>query len=304
MKSDTVNTILAMAAIALSVLAAGWFHGPQKPAKSAAPAKNSLSDHRGNTFPLIPYTRIVSASTTADQVLSELVPKDRVVAVTTQGQKDPQLSAIFDGKPTITSLDDVEKIVSLKPDIILANNLLAPKRLARLQEAGIPVFDLGPTHGVNTLLEDIKTLGLLFAQETKANAIARNFAAKLHAAGRGCNTRLPALYVDNYGGKLFGGGQGSSFHDVLEAACVEDIAGATFGPYPQFEYETLFRLAPSAIVTRAGSNVCDVNAIKELDACKVGRIIELPGHLISDPGLKMAEAALALREEVEDLKSE
>jgi hypothetical protein len=114
------------------------------------------------------------------------------------------------------------------------------------------------------------------------------------------SARKRAVYVSAYGGQLFGGTVPSSYHDVLTAAGLLDIAAARFRDYPHYDPEQLLDLDPELIVTQPASValICRVSGLGRLRACQDdgAGIIGLDDAVLGDPGLGMLEAAEALRD--------
>lgn len=290
-----LGALLAALAGTLALGARGASFQDAAPARSSS---ESLRDATGVAVPVAPYARVVSASTVADQVLLELVARDRVAALTAYGARTSPTPWRYVGVPTIDALDDLEAILALEPDLVVVSNVASSRRVARLREAGLRVFDLGPMGGRGTLLEDVRQLAALLAVPARGEALAERFARRLDAVAPPPGPDAPrALYVQRLGAELYGGAAGTSYHDVLEAAGLRDAAAeAGREGWPRYAAEELLALDPDLLVTPAGGEeaVCRFPGLDALRACRGGRVLAVDDALLGDPGFGMLGAAEAL----------
>jgi iron complex transport system substrate-binding protein len=244
--------------------------------------------------------RVASSSSRADQILLRLLPRTSIVAVTEISRKnDP---ATYAGLPTIASLDDVESILAVDPQLVIVNGFFDPRRVARLREAGLVVHDLGPLDDLDGFLADIRELGRLLEVEDRAERLAQSFSARMRqvAADVAKHERPRAMYLAEFGGKLYGGASGTSYHDVLVHAGLVDAATQLEG-WPELDPETVLALDPEILVTSTGMSavVCRHVGLDALRACSGGgRTVEIEARHLGDPGLGMLDAAEALRRAV------
>jgi iron complex transport system substrate-binding protein len=263
----------------------------------------ALRDHGGHATPLRPYARILSGSTVTDQLLVELCERDRIVAFTAYGAAHHP-NAAFAGVPTHPGLSSIELVTSLKPDLVITNHVGDPKILARLREQGLEVFDLGELRGASTLVPDVLAVGELVGHPEAAASYARRFARRLaHVAPEAFSTkeseRPTSLYVTLYGTQLSGGASGTSYHDVIVAAGLRDVATPRYHDWPLYTSEDLLEMDPDTVTTLEGtaSRFCRHPGLERLRVCRgKGRILELRSDLIGDPGPRMLEAAEALHD--------
>ena len=111
--------------------------------------------------------------------------------------------------------------------------------------------------------------------------------------------RRSAIYLSIYGGRLFGGADGTSYHDVLIAAGLRDAAGA-FRDWPELSVEQVLVLDPDVIVTNVGmrSSICGHAGLSALRACQAPMVVEVDDGVLGDPGPGMAESARRVRDAV------
>lgn len=267
-------------------------------------AERGVMDATGQFVPIRPYRRIVSGSIVADGMLLELCEPTRVLRFTNASAKESPFKHRFAEKGMDDPLENLEGLIALKPDLVLTHNLGNAERVARLREAGITVFDFGEMRGLLSLLPNLRTLGTLLEREERGAELARRFARRMG----GVAANLPdahkpgGLYVAVYGDKLYGGTEGTSYHDVLTAAGVRDLAAERYRNWPDYSPEELLVLDPDLVVTYRGMQqlFCNHPGLDRLRACRTGRVIGIDAALLQSPGLEMLEAAEALFEAVHE----
>lgn len=263
----------------------------------------ALRDGRGAWVPLRDYRRIVSASVVSDFVLRELVEPERLVAYTSRSVNHPLFSDRFRGKPGVDGVGELEPLLQLQPDLVVMSHFADPRHAARLRDRGIELFDLGEMRGLPSLLDDIEQLGALVGKPAQAEKMATELSEGMRtlAAHIPMARRPRGLYLAVYTHKLFGGTRNTSYHDVLGAAGLIDVAAEHYEGWPPLDAEQILVMDPELIVTKRGmgASLCRLPGLEHLRPCRGrGRIIELEPSLIDEPGPPMLDAARALYEAV------
>jgi len=255
----------------------------------------SVADANGLAVPRRAFRRVASASLVADAILLALADPRDIVAFSSYARQ-ARGAQRFAGKATLSPGLEPESVISLGPDLLLANNVALIGALERLRGAGVVVFDLGPMNGLPGLLSSIDRVGALLGREVHAAQLRASVLNRLDALRDAVHGRQRprGLYLGLHGGVVTGGTVGSSFHDVLHFGGVDDIAAASFSGWPTYTSEQLLQLAPRLVVTQEGMGdpLCRRPGLAALPACgSEGRIVELPSDLLIDPGLALVEAA-------------
>jgi iron complex transport system substrate-binding protein len=109
--------------------------------------------------------------------------------------------------------------------------------------------------------------------------------------------RRRGLYLGVFGREIYGGTLGSSFHDVLTAAGLIDVAAERFTGWPAFSLEQVIALDPDVIVLSHAS----ATALRALPGASLLKALQQPDGLIiindgliNDPGPRLLEAAEAV----------
>jgi iron complex transport system substrate-binding protein len=309
----TLNVAALLLAVA-GTLALGWPHSGQRvhavrastPTVAGAPSRVRLgsgglaiADATGNLVPLRHYQRIVSTNLVTDHLLLELCEPTRILAVSRAAAERKRDGFRYRGMTTIDGFGPAEAMVALKPDLVLTNSFGSPGYAERLRSTGIEVFDLGELRGEKSLSYVALGLGELLEAPERAQRLMHDFTNRMRRVSSSLGTRKPlrAMYLSTLGPDLQGGTRGTSYHDILVAAGLIDVAAESYRDWPAYAAEQVLALAPEIIVTREGfaEGVCKYPGMDHAPPCRgQGRIVALPGELLDEPGLAMLEAAETL----------
>ena len=311
---DVANVAALLLAVAGTVVL-GWPHSSTRartvrastPAAFGAPARVPLDngafaipDAAGHLVPLRHYRRIVSTNLVTDRLLVELCEPTRILAISTAAAERKRDGFRYQGMTTVDGFGPAEAMVALQPDLVLTNSFGAPGHSERLRSAGIEVFDLGELHGEKSLSYVALGLGELLEVPEHARQLHAQFHDS-HAQGelRPGDAQAPSApcIFRPWAPNLQGGTRGTSYHDILVAAGLIDVAAKSYRDWPAYAAEQVLALAPEIIVTREGfaEGICKYPGMDHAPPCRgQGRIVELPGELLDEPGLAMLETAKTL----------
>ena len=293
----------AFAAALLASTAVAWLPSRAAPAAASAPSPTApplpLVDHSGFEAPRRDYRRIVSGTTIADAILLAIAEPDRIAAFTAYSAEHAHDGHRYRGKPLVESLHDLEQVLALRPDLVFVAGPGDPRVAARLRDAGVVVYDLGEMRGMSTLVPDVHEVAALLGHPERGDRFARALQEDMDAVAAGvpAEGRERALYLGTYGGKMFGGAQGTSYHDVLVGAGFADAASA-YRDWPEYSSEQVLAIDPDVIVTDLGMrrSLCEHAGLGTLRACAAeGGVLEMDDGLLGTPGPDMVEAARDLR---------
>jgi iron complex transport system substrate-binding protein len=313
MRLNLLNAVAAAAAVAASLgigiafeAAAPAAHVPSAatglvdlPASACthgeAPCRG-LFDSSGTPVAVRHFTRIASGNVVADGLLLALAEPNRIAAYSPYAHELSE-NHRFIGPAHLSSLEDVEGLLGLRPDLFIISSMSDRNHVRRMRDAGIAVFDLGPMEGLTNLPANITTVSLLLGFPERGEQLYQRVQRRLATLARGGKRSWRALYVGIHGDKMYGGTLGSSLHDVIEAAGLIDAAADKFRGWPGYTHEDLLGIDPDVILTQTGmaEKLCRHPGLDQLLACKTpNRVIELPSALLTDPGLTVLDAAEAV----------
>ena len=294
---NTINGALLVSAMLTAAALTGAV-SRRAPLEDPNDALRTIEDATGQRIAVRNYARIVSTSTIADQVLIEIIEPDRLLAVSGHTLRTQESRAYAD-KIGVEHARDIETIIELRPDIVFINNFIDRRQVERLKDAGLNVFDMGEMRGLETLLPNIRQLAAVLDVPERGQELAAELVHNLEAVSTDVadEDRRRGLYVGIHGDRLYGGTTGTSFHDVLIAGGLVDMAAeAGFHGWPAFTNEQLLSLDPPWIITNPGTerSLCRHPGLQALSACQAGQVRSIETHLLTDPGLGILQAAEAV----------
>ena len=140
----------------------------------------SVSADSSNVMKKQPETpkRIVSLSPAITEALYVLGLEDAIIGVTIYCQKPPRAQK----KDKVGTLmePDMEKIVSLKPDLVLAMSLTSPKEIQKLKNLGLKVVMFQIPQDFNLLCDFFLQLGKVVGKEKDSQQLIKE--AKNHVS--------------------------------------------------------------------------------------------------------------------------
>jgi iron complex transport system substrate-binding protein len=147
-------------------------------------------------------SRIVCIAPSNTEILYALGAEDRIVGVSSYCDFPPQSSEL----PRCGGFFDpnIERILSLHPDLVLAQSFLQEDAVKALVHAEIRVMAFAAT-SVREILEDILLLGRIVEKEPQARAIVRQMTDELQKVQqRACDVsaklgRKPRVHLEEWG---------------------------------------------------------------------------------------------------------
>lgn len=124
-----------------------------------------------NTILATTYQRIISLAPSFTKQLYLLNAEDKLIANTTYCNFPKEAK----NKPKIGSMVqiDIEKIVSLKPDLVLATGMTKPRLINNLSRLGIKVIIINSPNNFDEICKDLIQIGSLCGNSLKANKIVK-----------------------------------------------------------------------------------------------------------------------------------
>ena len=215
-----------------------------------------------------------------------------------------------------------EPVLRLAPDLVVADLWQSADTHGRLQESGVPLLVLPELVNWSDARATLLALGHLLDREERAAAAVRDAEARMQALAARADSRprLRALTYSNFGSKGFTAGRGTSVHEILELAGLENaIAREGRGGHLELTFEELLRLDPDVIVVSAPLNTTASHtgdrggasesilkgepSLANLRAVQTRSIVALPAGLFATNSHRMVRAAEVLLDAVEALES-
>lgn len=194
--------------------------------------------------------RIVSLNLCTDQLLADLVPRERIVAVSFLGT-DPTMSAAAGKLAGVRTVQGAaEEVIALDPDLVVTSGYTTPATIGLLQrlERRVVVVPLASDfEGIRTA---IRTLAEAVGEPEMGIALSGTLDSALRAVGAvgGRRPTAVALQVNSLVSS-----KGSLVDAVMMAAGFENIASSgRLGPGGRLPLEVLVTAPPDLVILAHG----------------------------------------------------
>jgi len=244
--------------------------------------------------------RIVSLTPSNTEILFALGLGDRVVGVTTYCDYPPEAK----NKPKIGDLQaNVEKIVSLKPDLVVAKWTMNKDAVASLRKLNVPVLCVEP-ESIEGVYRAIRLIAKATGTSETGEKIVAGMKAQLEQVKKKVATIPPSkrlrVFIEVGDDPLYTAGSLTFIDELLNLAGGVNIAGDIKG-YQMYSMESVVEKNPDVILA-PDSYYIDVEKIiqkrpgwSSIKAVRDGRIINnLDPNMINRPGPRSAQAVKAI----------
>ncbi len=165
-----------------------------------------------------PPQRIISLAPNITEILYQLDLQDKIIAVTQYCDYPPEVKE----KPTIGGYinPNLEKIIALKPDLILGFRGNPLPLIHKLQSLGLPIFVLDEGQTISSLLRMIDRLGKVTFKAEKAASLRRQLESILSEIDHKLTstTNKPRVLLTFQGSQLWSCGEESFLNDLITRA--------------------------------------------------------------------------------------
>jgi iron complex transport system substrate-binding protein len=267
-------------------------------AAAAAQAQVAVRDDRGveHRFERTPQ-RVVTLLPSLTETVCAVGACSRLVGTDRYSNWPASVLAL----PKLGGLDDaqLERIVALKPDVVLA--AASTRAVDRLEQLGIPVlaFESDRHEQVRASLQRV---GTLLGARAQADAAWTAIEAEIERAAAAVPSSLRGRTVYFEADSTpYAAGAASSVGQTLARLKLDNIAPAAMGAFPKLNPEFVVRSQPHVIMA-ARRNADEMRARpgwSQLQALQRGRVCAFDGEryeLLIRPGPRMGQAALAMAE--------
>jgi iron complex transport system substrate-binding protein len=284
-------------AVLFLILCDGAFASQTSGAPATLPAGRELTDEVGRKIQ-IPreVNRIVSLAPNLTEIVFALGDGNRLAGDTDFCDYPPEaLQKPHVGGPVNPNL---EEIVSLKPDLVLATKSINRRETVNaLDHIGLPVYVTDP-HSVEQMIASVEHLGTALGEEKSAAMLAEEMRERLADLDRRLAGGVPrrVLFVV-WTDPLISVGRDTFIADALRRAGGRSVV-ETNTEWPHVSLEEIVRLQPEVLVfasAHAGNTQRDIDALRKrpgwenLAAMRNGNVIVI-SDAINRPAPRMVDA--------------
>ena len=234
--------------------------------------------------------RIVSLAPSNTEILFALGLGDKVVGVTDWCDYPPE--ALEKEKVGGFYPPDIEKIIALEPDLILATDIHRFEIIPTLEEQGFTVFALAP-QTLDDVLESIQRVGKVTGKEKEATELVNKMQSKIEKIEeltQGLEARPRVFYV-TWHDPIWTVGRNTWIDDLIWIAGGNNTFSQYFESGAMVEIEWVLFCNPEVIIAGEWSYGWAINAteLASTNASQEGRIYQGDDDLVQRPGPRLVE---------------
>lgn len=231
--------------------------------------------------------RLISLAPSVTEILFALGLGDRVVGVTTYCDYPAEAASIE--KVGDTQKPNLEKIISLKPDLVIISTASQLEEfVGNLERLGVPVYVNNPTN-LGSLLDSIQRLGDAAGVPESAGGLVADLRSRItevHSKVAGLPRPRVLLVLSSE--PLITAGGGTFINDLIAEAGGESISADQKADYPQFSLETALARKPEVIFLQAGGPGLP-KQLADSPAVRTGRVYQLDDNILLRPGPRIVD---------------
>ena len=261
----------------------------------------SQQSNAGSTPTESTARKIVSLAPSITEILYAIEADDLLVGRSEYCLFPEQVQAI----PSVGRLDqpNLEQILALQPDLVLASGLTPAAVVGRIRAMGIRARRFEHS-GMEGLLDDIRQIGeLVGADEQAGKLILQMESAMASVRRRSADSRHPSTVLLYDLARLYSAGAGTFPDDLIRIAGGRNIAADALSAWPQLSLEGLLETDPDVIFVTYGGATRSRRMIERLlterrndpvwsrlSAFRSGRIYLIKDDYLSIPGPRSIQA--------------
>lgn len=285
----------------VAALFSGLLASCNTPEDTSPPTPATITDQLGRTVTLETATpqRIVSLAPSHTETLFALGIADRVVAVTDYCNYPPEAQE----KPSIGgfSTPNIEEVVALDPDLILATKIHEDKVIAQLESKGLTVVAVDPVT-IDDVIASITLIGKVTGAEKAAADLLADMQSRIKAVtdktGGLTESQKPKVVYIVWHDPLMAAGSGTLHDELIRMAGGINIAG-DLDSYADISLETVLVANPQVMIAGVGMGtgedlplqfITTEPRLAETDARVNNRIYGINVDLVGRPGPRIVEA--------------
>ncbi len=241
------------------------------------------------------YNKIISLSSAGDEILFDMVDKKRILAFRGKNFHNEMSSILGKKIKNYEKVEDnIEKIISMEPDLVIVADWLKKELKSQLEDVGIFVYTYKNPFTYEEQQALIKELSILLEEEEKGEKIIKSMDKRLKALQdkiKKSGKKAPrVLEYSHYEGT---NGKGSIFDDILQKIYVINMASEIgINRFAKISKEKVIEMDPDIILVPIWHISSDTEnqkffkfiekdeSYKELKAVKNKCIYPIPGKYI------------------------
>jgi iron complex transport system substrate-binding protein len=265
----------------------------------------NLADGLGNEVALqAPAQKIITLSPPLTEILFAIGAGEQVIGRDTFSDYPEAALALPDIGGGYSEYD-LETILSLEPDLVIAGSINTPELVQSLQDLGLTVFYLSNPTDLAGTLEAIQTIGLLSGHQSEAEELVTSLKQRIDAVETALENvaEQPLVYYEldaSDPAKPYTPGPGTYYSDLIAKAGGQNVGDALEAEWAQISLENLLVQDPQIIILGDAmwgvtpESLLDRPGWDSLSAVKAGDVIPFDDDLIARIGPRQVDGLEAL----------
>ncbi len=248
--------------------------------------------------------RILSLSLGTDEILCALAGPDRIVALSRHAG-EPEVSNVAGIALRIGVFvsPNAERIVALRPDLVLAARYTKPELRQLAEQAGAPTVLVTDFARISDVEANIQRIAHAIGEEARAAQLIPAMRARLAAARNRLRPSRRALRVLYLAPGHWTSGEETNLHEIITKTGLRNAAAERgLRGFLRISAEEILKLDPDVILTATGyardrgfrERLTGDAQLAPLSAIKRRRLIELPSRYVLTVSQHIADAVEAL----------
>jgi len=244
-----------------------------------------------------PPKRVVTLTTSSTEIVLDLLPPERIAALCIYAD-DPGISCVVEKAKRVSNrvrANDVELLLKLKPDLILAPSWLGNEILASMRDMKLPVFVYNEPVTIEEIANNVLFVSKLVREENKGQQIVDDMQKRLQNV-KGAVNKVPKkqqvkLVALSYMGAF--GSKGTTFYDMCKYVNVFNCVGeAGISDKENVSKEMIVTMNPDVLLIPSWNfgeiqkgaefkkNIMHDHAYREIRAVKDNRVYQIQDKYI------------------------
>jgi len=277
----------------ISILFVGlWFVFPS----GAQPGNGIVTDQLGRKI-ILPDNpvRVIALAPSITEIVFALGQKRRLVGVTRYSDFPPEAGEI----PNVGSyIDlDLEKIISLKPDLCIATRDGNPREVVySLESLKVPVYVVAPGD-LDSVMNTVSEIGKLLNVTEKAGRLVGNMQSRIALVDSMVSKidYRPRVFFQIGIAPIVSVGTNTYIHELITRAGGKNLAEGRV-PYPRYSREQVLALSPEILIITSMARKRVFEKVKaewsrwsDLPAVRDNRIVLVDSNILDRPTPRMVD---------------
>ncbi|HKC63193.1 MAG TPA: cobalamin-binding protein, partial [Pyrinomonadaceae bacterium] len=237
--------------------------------------------------------RIITLAPNLTEIVYAVGAGNRLIGDTTFCDFPPEAKQIE--KVGDTLQPNIERIIALKPDIVLVSTASQLEAFTKqMNERDIPVFITDP-HDLEGVFQSIRTIGDLLGQQEQAEKLIADLRARVASVQDKVKDLQPVtVFYQVSASPLWTAGKKSWITDLIRRAGGRSVTGDIEGEWMRYSDEAALASHPDAIIIAAsdsmnGSKMEVAPALQKSPAVLNKRVYGINGDYLSRPGPRLVD---------------